>query len=70
MSAKWEPAKYHNDYRETMQKWLDKQTTALAKTGKKITKSPKGHDAVVDFVSLLKQSMKKNKTLPKAKKRS
>jgi DNA end-binding protein Ku len=69
MSAKWEPEKYHNEYRETLQKWLDQQIESLAKSGKQITKTaPKGHDAVVDFVSLLKKSMKKSKSLTKGKK--
>lgn len=58
MSASWKPEKYHNEYRETLQKWLDKQTAALAKKGKKVTKSPVSKEAVVDFVSLLKKSMK------------
>jgi DNA end-binding protein Ku len=65
MTVSWKPEKYHNDYRETLQKWLDKQTAALAKSGKKITKTPKEQGAVVDFVSLLKESMKKKKTIPK-----
>ncbi|WP_454785033.1 non-homologous end joining protein Ku [Legionella sp. WA2024007413] len=59
MSNKWEPEKYHNEYREVLQKWLDKQTEALLKSGKKVTKAVKSHDSVVDFVSLLKESMKK-----------
>ncbi|TAL64722.1 MAG: Ku protein [Legionella sp.] len=63
MSAKWNPDKYHNEYRETLQKWLDKQSSALAKSGKKSTKRATTHDTVVDFVSLLKESMKK--TSPK-----
>ncbi len=59
MSNKWEPEKYHNEYREVLQKWLDKQTEALLKSGKKVTKAAKSHDSVIDFVSLLKESMKK-----------
>jgi DNA end-binding protein Ku len=61
MSTPWEPEKYHNEYRETLQKWLDKQIEALTKKGKKVTKAAKSHDMVVDFVSLLKESMNKKK---------
>lgn len=60
MSAPWEPEKYHNEYRETMQKWLDQQKNKLEKSNKKIPPArAKAHDAVVDFVSLLKESMNK-----------
>lgn len=62
MSTAWKPEKYNNDYRETLQKWLDDQTKALTKKGKKVSNAAKGNDAVVDFVSLLKESMKKKKT--------
>lgn len=57
MSAKWKPEKYHNEYKETLQKWLDKQVKGLSKKGKKISKA--SNASVVDFVSLLKDSMKK-----------
>lgn len=62
MTAPWEPEKYHNEYRETMQKWLDEQVKNITKQGKKISSTAKSRDAVVDFVSLLKESMKKKKT--------
>ncbi|MBN9231080.1 MAG: Ku protein [Legionella sp. 40-6] len=66
MSTSWAPEKYHNEYKETMQKWLDQQTAKLKKSGKKTTRTPvKSSDAVVDFVSLLKESMKKKTTNPK-----
>lgn len=62
MSAEWKPEKYHNEYRETLQQWLDQQIASLAKPGKKSTQSsPKQKQPIVDFVSLLKESMKKNK---------
>ena len=61
MSTRWEPEKYHNEYRETLQKWLAEQTKALSKKGKKVTKAVHSHDAVIDFVALLKESMKKKK---------
>jgi DNA end-binding protein Ku len=67
MSTAWKPEKYHNEYRETLQKWIDKQTKSLIKKGKKVGKVPSSHDAVVDFVSLLKESMKKKSKEPIAK---
>ena len=61
MTTQWKPEKYHNEYRETMQKWLDQQTAKLKKSGKKIKKTvPKSNESVVDFISLLKDSLKKN----------
>lgn len=62
MSTKWKPEKYHNDYRETMQKWLDQQMAkgikASKKGAKRITQS---NDTVVDFIALLQESMNKKK---------
>lgn len=62
MTAKWKPEKYHNDYREALQKWLDQQMKKQAKSGKKVTQKAKSSDAVVDFISLLKDSMKNKKS--------
>lgn len=61
MSSPWEPEKYHNEYREALQKWLDNQIRALTQKGKKPTRTVHSEDAVVDFVSLLKESRKKKK---------
>lgn len=71
MSTTWEPEKYHNEYRETLQKWLKEQIIAQTQKSKKTTKAAKAtrshvSDAVIDFVSLLKESMQKTKS--KAKK--
>lgn len=60
MTNPWKPEKYHNEYRNTMQQWLDKQAKILDKKNKKTSKIAR-NDAVVDFVSLLKSSMKKKK---------
>ncbi len=64
MTAMWEPEKYHNEYQETMHKWLAEQTAKLKK-GKKKTpiKTVKEPDSVVDFITLLKESMRKKKTV-------
>ncbi|RAP37001.1 Ku protein [Legionella quinlivanii] len=58
MSNKWEPEKYHDDYREALQKWLDSKTEELSKSPRKAAKSQQKDD-VVDFISLLKKSMGK-----------
>ncbi|KTC89853.1 Ku protein [Fluoribacter dumoffii] len=70
MSAKWDPEKYHNEYHETLQKWLDNQVKALTQKGKKVTKAVRSHEGVIDFVTLLKESMKKKKPLPTPKSKS
>ena len=68
MSTKWQPEKYHNEYRATMQKWLDQQTSRLKKSGKKTAAAgKKRNESVVDFISLLKDSMKKKSPLKKPK---
>ncbi|KTD71119.1 putative DNA repair protein YkoV [Legionella steelei] len=71
MTTKWQPEKYHNEYRDTLKKWLDQQ----------IAKQPviKEEDAaeiaeessadVVDFITLLKESMKKKKSTEKTSKK-
>jgi DNA end-binding protein Ku len=59
MSAPWQPEKYHNEYREALEKWLHHQISLVSKPGKKTPNKVKNRDAVVDFVSLLKESMKK-----------
>lgn len=65
MSAKWQPEKYHNEYRESLQKWLDQQTAKTGKKGAGSVGRTKGD--VIDFISLLKESMNKNKGLKKKK---
>lgn len=59
MNAKWEPEKYHDDYRESLMKWLNAQVDKMGKsTGKK--PRARNQDDVVDFVALLKKSMRKD----------
>ncbi len=71
MSTPWEPEKYHNEYREALQKWLDQQIAQQLKTHKKTTVSAEtSPGSVVDFISLLKESMKKNKTVKNPKEKA
>lgn len=71
MDAKWEPEKYHDDYTESLKKWLDKKTNEALKGSTKKSARTRHRDDVVDFITLLKQSMKKkpSKALPSKKKR-
>lgn len=62
LSGKWEPEKYHDEYREAMTKWLDQKTAEIEKqAGKKKTTQRRAPDDVVDFISLLKKSMGKKR---------
>lgn len=72
MTVTWEPEKYHNEYRETMEKWLDQQIKKQGKQTRKKTgaKEQATNGSVVDFITLLKESMKKNKAPAKKIKKS
>lgn len=60
MTTTWKPEKYHNEYREIMQKWLDNEVAKVSKSSKKRSRTgTKSHDSVIDFVSLLKASLKR-----------
>lgn len=56
MTQDWQPEKYHNEYQETLNKWLTQQ---IAKPTKKSHRKASSED-IVDFISLLKKSLKKN----------
>lgn len=57
LSAKWDPQKYHDEYREAMSKWLDKKAAQVEKeAGKKVTARRRTPDDVVDFITLLKKA--------------
>lgn len=62
MTVRWEPEKYHNEYKETLQKWLDQQIAKQTKKGKKVSGTVVQKGNVVDFISLLQESMKPKKT--------
>lgn len=63
MTHSWHPEKYHNEYRETLQKWLVHQTETMVASNKTSDKRSKlQRTQVADFVSLLKKSMKKKTT--------
>ncbi|CAM2954618.1 Ku protein [Legionella steigerwaltii] len=71
MTTKWEPEKYHNEYRETLKKWLDQQIAKqpVIKEEEASEIAEESSADVVDFIALLKESMKKKKTTEKTNKK-
>lgn len=71
MTTKWQPEKYHNEYREALKKWLDqqiaKQPVIKEEENSEVVKESSAD--VVDFISLLKESMKKRKPAEKSNKK-
>ncbi|KTD15977.1 Ku protein [Legionella lansingensis] len=59
MTGKWNPEKYHDEYREALMKWIKSKTSAKEHTTSKKSKIiTKKSDDVIDFMSLLKESIK------------
>lgn len=73
MTVAWDPSRYHDDYREILMKWIEEKTKSKGK--KKTTESDKSKkivkSKVIDFMTLLKKSIKekKPKTVPKKTKK-
>lgn len=62
MTATWKPEKYHDDYQEALTQWIEKKTKEIEKeTGKETKARVRKPDDVVDFITLLKKSMGKDK---------
>ncbi|KTD07552.1 Ku protein [Legionella jamestowniensis] len=62
MTAPWKPEKYHDDYQEALTKWIEKKSAEAEKeAGKKTRERVRKPDDVVDFITLLKKSMGKDK---------
>ncbi|MGZ5021935.1 MAG: Ku protein, partial [Chthoniobacterales bacterium] len=60
MSAKWDPGKYHDDYREALMEVIEEKVEA---GGKEIETKPKKAPAatkVIDLVAVLQQSLKQS----------
>lgn len=81
MSAKWEPHRYHDEYRDALMKWIEKKSkhTGSRTSLKPAMKDKKvGSGKVIDMMGLLKKSMqqahpsngiKKRKSTPARKSR-
>lgn len=61
MTTKWKPEEYHDNYREALQKWIDKKIHHQ-KPVKSKSKKIQATSNVVNFVDLLKKSLKNKKT--------
>lgn len=59
MSSSWRPEKYHDEYRDALMKWIESKTKSGARVKTHPEKATGKKDDVIDFVSLLKQSMEK-----------
>jgi DNA end-binding protein Ku len=60
MSARWNPEKYHDDYREALMEVIEEKVES---GGKEIEEKPKAKKAptkVIDLVSVLQQSLEKS----------
>jgi len=59
MTVEWDPRKYRDDYRESLLKWIDKKARlGHIPTPRKATKAAETGTNVVDFMDLLKKSLK------------
>ena len=67
MSAKWDPQKYHDDYREALMGVIEEKVEAGGKEIKEKPKPKKAPTKVIDLVSVLQKSLEQAGT---ARKRS
>jgi len=70
MSSKWDPEKYHDDYRKAL---MDVIAEKVESGGKEIEKKPKARresTKVIDLVSVLQESLAKSQGGKKKKKRT
>lgn len=70
MSSKWDPKKYHDEYRDALMKWIEKKAASGGKApvAEKEADAPEPAGEIVDFMELLKQSVAKKGKKPPAKK--
>ncbi|GJL57770.1 MAG: non-homologous end joining protein Ku [Nitrospirales bacterium] len=72
MSTRWEPQRYHDDYRDALLKWIDKKSKrAQSRTSVPTVAKEKqtGSGKVIDIMALLKKSVQKTQPSGRAKKR-
>ena len=58
MSGKWEPEKYHDEYREALMALIDEKIKAGGKTPRKQKAAARRTSGVIDLVSVLQQSIR------------
>lgn len=71
MTSKWEPARYHDDYRESLMKWIEEkaqrgETQPLVASG---TREPEAASGTINIMDLLKKSVEqRQKSRPATRK--
>ena len=69
MSAKWEPEKYHDDYREALMEVIEEKVESGGKEIEEKPKAKKTPTKVIDLVSVLQQSLEQSGKSKKESKR-
>ncbi len=60
MSAKWDPEKYHDDYREALMDVIEKKVESCGKEIEEKPKAKKTSSEVIDLVAVLQESLAKS----------
>lgn len=61
MTAKWKPAKFKDDYKDAVEKWVEEKIKKLPTTKMPARSHAKAPTNMVNFIDLLKKSLKDNK---------
>ena len=61
MSAKWDPEKYHDDYREALMEVIEEKVESGGKEIEEKPKPKKTPSKVIDLVAVLQESLAKTK---------
>lgn len=68
MTSSWDPSSYHDEYRESLMKWIEeKATQGKAKTTRKKPEKTEEASKVIDFMELLSKSLASTKSKAKPK---
>ncbi len=66
MSAKWDPAKYHDDYREALMEVIEEKVESGGKEIEEKRKPKKAPTKVIDLVSVLQRSLEQSDAVKKS----
>jgi DNA end-binding protein Ku len=70
MTSTWDPAKYHDEYREALQKWIEEKSKEKGGKRKSAISKPKKtkeKDNVINIEELLQKSLLANRSTKKSK---
>ena len=67
MSSKWDPEKYHDDYREALMEVIEEKVESGGKEIEEKPKEKKASTKVIDLVAVLKESLEKSQGAKKKK---